>query len=172
MDDGTLDHVTPGMALPHVALPATDGTDISLASLPGRSVVAIYPWTGRPGQPNPPRWDDIPGAHGSTPELEGFRDLHRHFEAHKARIFGLSPQATDYQRELAERLMLPFPILSDAEAVFADSLRLPSFATGGQTYLKRLTLVVKDGHIEWVFYPVQDPAGHAGEVLHWLETMA
>ena len=68
--------------------------------------------------------------------------------------------------------MLPFPILSDAEAVFADSLRLPSFATGGQTYLKRLTLVVKDGHIEWVFYPVQDPAGHAGEVLHWLETMA
>ncbi|HZJ11818.1 MAG TPA: peroxiredoxin [Methyloceanibacter sp.] len=172
MDENALDHVTPGMMLPHVALPATDGTDIAPAALPGRSIIAVYPWTGRPGRPNPPHWDDIQGAHGSTPELEGFRDLHERFARADTRIFGLSPQAQDYQLEVVERLRLPFPILSDAEGVFADALALPTFSTGSESYLKRLTLAVSDGHVEWVFYPVSDPAGHAGEVLHWLETLA
>lgn len=172
MGEGMSDHVTPGMALPRVPLPATNGNEICVASLPGRSIVAVYPWTGRPGHPNPPHWDDISGAHGSTPELEGFRDRYRRFEEHETRVFGLSLQDTDHQQELATRLGLPFPVLSDADGVFADALSLPSFVTGGRTYLKRLTLVVKDGHVEWVFFPVPDPAGHAGEVLHWLDTMA
>ena len=70
----------PGTELPSIALPTTSGEVIDLASLPGLSLVAVYPWTGRPGLANPPNWDDIPGAHGSTPELEGFRDLHAEFE--------------------------------------------------------------------------------------------
>lgn len=172
MEEGTGDLVTPGTLLPPVDLPATDGTEVDLASLPGRGIVAVYPWTGLPGKPNPPNWDDIAGAHGSTPELEGFRDLHDRFAQHGTRIFGLSLQSTDYQREFVERLRLPFPLLSDAEGVYADALALPSFATGGQSYLKRLTLAVRDGEVEWVFYPVPDPAGHAAEVLHWLETLA
>lgn len=172
MEEAGLEHVSPGMALPRVTLSATDGSTCCVASLPGRSIVAVYPWTGRPGQLDPPGWDDISGAHGSTPELEGFRDLADRFAQHGTRIFGLSSQSSDYQREAAERLRLPFPLLSDADGVLADSLGLPSFATGGQTYLKRLTLAVKDGHVEWVFFPVSDPAGHAGEVLDWLETMA
>jgi peroxiredoxin len=73
--------LTTGMALPSVTLPATDGAEIDVAPLPGRSVIAVYPWTGRPGQPNPPLWDDIPGAHGSTPELERFGALSPRFEA-------------------------------------------------------------------------------------------
>ena len=166
------DLVTPGTLLPPVSLPATDGTEVDLADLPGRSIVAVYPWTGRPGKPNPPNWDDIAGAHGSTPELEGFRDLHDRFARHGTRVFGLSLQATDYQQEVAARLGLPFPLLSDAEGVYAEALALPNFATGGESYLKRLTLAVKDGEVEWVFYPVPDPAGHAAEVLHWLETLA
>lgn len=172
MAEGALDHVSPGTKLPPVSLPATDGTAIDFASRAGRSVAAVYPWTGRPGQPNPPNWDDIPGAHGSTPELEGFRELHDRFAQKGLAIYGLSLQETDYQKEAAERLRLPFPLLSDAHGVFAGAMRLPSFATGGETYLKRLTLVVEDGHVEWVFYPVPDPAGHAGEVLDWLETLA
>jgi peroxiredoxin len=158
------------LALPPIALPGTEGSDVCLATLTGRSIIAVYPWTGCPGQLNPPRWDDIEGAHGSTPELEGFRDLAERFANTGTRIFGLSRQTTDYQREAVERLRLPFPILSDAEGAFADALALPSFATGGATYLKRLTLVVTDGHAERVFYPVPDPAGHALEVLGWLET--
>ena len=163
--DDAAAHLRPGMMLPSRTLRATDGTEIDLAALQGRSVVIVYPWTGRPGHPNPPEWDHIPGAHGSTPELEGFRDRHADFMRLCGRLIGLSRQTTEYQRELATRLALPFPILSDAGGYFAAALRLPSFATGGETYLKRLTLVVRDGHIERVFYPVPEPAGHAEEVL-------
>ncbi len=157
-------HLVPGLVLPPLALPATDGSNVVLAALGGRSIVAIYPWTGRPGLPNPPHWDDIPGAHGSTPELEGFRDHHAAFAELGLRLFGLSGQTTDYQREMASRLRLPFLILSDADGAFAAALRLPSFATGGTNYLKRLTLVLRDGAIEAVHYPVPDPAAHAAEI--------
>jgi peroxiredoxin len=162
-------HLVPGTILPNVNLPATDGSGICLAVQPGRSVVAVYPWTGRPGHPNPPNWDDIPGAHGSTPELEGLRDLFDEFTKRIVAIFGLSNQATDYQREMAERLGLPFPILSDVEGRFATALALPTFATGGEIYLKRLTLIVSDGHIESVFYRVPEPARHASEILARLD---
>jgi peroxiredoxin len=163
-DDGS-DRLAPGAALPAISLPATDGTTVTLAESTGRSVVMVYPWTGRSDHPNPPDWDNIPGAHGSTPELEGFRDHHADFARLGVKLFGLSRQSTDYQRELVARLALPFPILSDREGRFASALRLPRFTTGGEIYLTRLTLVVKDGMIEHVFYPVPDPAGHAAEVL-------
>jgi len=162
-DDGA-DHLTPGMIFPAVTLPATDGTDVTLAALRGRSVVFVYPWTGRPGHPNPPDWDVIPGAHGSTPELEGFRDRHADFMRLGVRLFGLSRQTTEYHRELAARLALPFLILSDADGRLAAALRLPSFTTDGETYLKRLTLALRDRRLETVFYPVYDPARHAAEV--------
>jgi peroxiredoxin len=155
----------PGMALPRLALPATTGEEICLADEPGRSVLIVYPWTGRPGHPNPPNWDDIEGAHGSTPELERFRDLNAEFAALDVALFGLSGQATDWQREMVERLRLAFPILSDASGSMAHALGLPNFATGGETYLKRLTLILSSGAIEHVLYPVPDPACHAGVVL-------
>jgi peroxiredoxin len=157
------------MALPSNVLPATDGTKIDMAAEPGRSLVIVYPWTGSPGHPNPPHWDDIPGAHGSTPELEGFRDHYADFKQLGVKLFGLSRQSTDYQRELVARLALPFPILSDADGRFAEALRLPAFTTGDETYLKRLTLAVRNGKIEFVFYPVATPADHAGEVLRRLK---
>jgi peroxiredoxin len=168
MSDG-VGHLKGDMRLPSIALPATDGSRVNLAALAGRSIIIVYPWTGRPGQPNPPNWDDIPGAHGSTPELEAFRDLHAGFLRLAARLFGLSHQTTGYQRELVERLKLPFLVLSDEEGYFAAALDLPTFTTGGTVYLKRLTLVVKDGVLETVFYPVPDPVGHAAEVLRRCE---
>jgi peroxiredoxin len=165
-------HLKPGIALPRVSLPATTGREICIADAPGISVLIVYPWTGRPGVPNPPNWDDIPGAHGSTPELEGFRDLSGEVAALNVGLFGLSRQTTDWQREMAARLQLPFPILSDAEGRFASALSLPSFSTGGEIYLKRLTLVVSSGMIETTFFPVPDPASHAGKVLRWLRKKA
>jgi len=167
-DDGGADHLRADMTLPSLVLPATDGSDVCLATFPGRSIVAVYPWTGRPGQPNLPDWDRVPGAHGSTPELEGFRDLFGDFTKCGVAIFGLSRQTTFYQSEMAARLSLPFPILSDAEGRFTAALALPTFATGGENYLKRLTLLVAKGSIEWVFYPVREPALHARAVIAWL----
>ena len=172
MNEADVSLLVPGLALPRISLSATTGREICIADAPGTSVLIVYPWTGRPGVPNPPNWDDIPGAHGSTPELEGFRDLAGEFATLNVGLFGLSRQTTDWQREMAARLRLPFPILSDAQGYLASALSLSSFATGGETYLKRLTLVVSSGMVETLFSPVPDPASHAGEVLRWLTEKA
>lgn len=164
-DDGAAAHLTAGTAMPDVALTATTGDAVSLAGIAGRAVVFVYPWTGRPGVANPPGWDDIPGAHGSTPEAEGFRDCHASFVAHRTCVFGLSAQATDWQQELAARLGLPFPLLSDDGYRLADALRLPSFETGGVRYLKRLTLVIDHGRLVRTVYPVHPPPTHAAQLL-------
>jgi peroxiredoxin len=167
-DDGAARHLKRGRRMPDIALPTTAGRRVSFAALPGRAVVYCYPWTGRPGLPNPPGWDDIPGAHGSTPQTEGFRNLHIGFQQVDAAVFGLSTQPTDYQLELAKRLDLPFELVSDAGFEFARALSLPTFETGGVTYLKRLTLCLNDGCIERVYYPVALPAAHAREVCAYL----
>jgi len=166
-DDGKAIHLKPGMPLPRIFLPATTGTAVCLADEPGLSVLIVYPWTGRPGHPNPPNWDDIPGAHGSTPELEGFCDHAADFTQLAVKLFGLSRQTTDWQREMAERLSLPFPVMSDRLGRMASALALPTFTTGGEIYLKRLTLILRASAIEAVFYPVPDPASHSGDVLRW-----
>jgi peroxiredoxin len=167
-DDGGAAHLRRGIRLPDVQLPTTAGREVNLAKLPGMTIVYCYPWTGRPGLANPPNWDDIPGAHGSTPEAEGFRDLHAGFLQVDAAVLGLSTQPTDYQRELVDRLGLPFELVSDEHFGLQQALQLPTFATGGVTYLKRLTLAVRGGRIERVYYPIPAPAAHAREVCAWL----
>jgi peroxiredoxin len=164
-DDGVARHLAPGLALPDTPLVVTDGRRISLARLDGRWVVFIYPWTGKPGLPNPPNWDDIAGAHGSTPEAEGFRDAYDDVRRVGFDVLGLSGQTTADQQEFAHRLRLPFPLLSDAAGALRDALRLPTFETGGVTYLKRLTLILRDGRIERTFYPVHPPHTHAADLL-------
>jgi peroxiredoxin len=154
--------------MPDIALPTTAGRRVSFARLPGRTIVYCYPWTGRPGQANPPGWDDIPGAHGSTPQTEGFRNLHAGFRQVDANVFGLSTQTTDYQQELAKRLDVPFELVSDTALELANALSLPTFETGGVTYLKRLTLCLSEGIIERVYYPIDLPAAHAREVCAYL----
>jgi peroxiredoxin len=167
-DDGAARHLA-GMRLPDIALPATSGSDVNLAGLLGRTVLYIYPRTGVPGVDAPPGWDDIPGARGCTPQSCGFRD---HFAELKelgvAHLFGLSTQDTGYQREVAERLHLPFAILSDAKLALTRALKLPTFTTSGMTLLKRAALVVDDGVIAKVFYPVFPPDKNAAEVIAWL----
>jgi len=138
---------------------------VSLRARSGSAIVYVYPWTGRPGHPNPPNWDDIPGAHGSTPQAEGFAALHAQFAQAHYDIFGISGQTSAEQAEFSARLNLPFALLSDHGFGFADALRLPRFTTGGVAYLSRLTLIVRDGAIIACIYPVERPASHASEIL-------
>lgn len=166
-DDGAADHL-PGMGLPEIALPATDGSWIDLSMLPGRTVVYCYPRTGRPDRPQPAGWDAIPGARGCTPQSCAFRDHHAELADLHARVFGLSAQETEEQREAAERLRLPFPLLSDAAGCFTAALDLPTFEVEGRTLLRRLTMVVREGTIEHVRYPVFPPDEDAAEVIGWL----
>lgn len=174
-DDGACDHLV-GLSMPPIALLATDGTRVRLDQPdPGgapRTVVFAYPRTGRPDE-DPPgglaAWNAIPGARGCTPQACAYRDHHAALVAAGARVFGLSTQDGGYQRELVDRLHLPYPVLSDESLELANALRLPTFETTGLTLFKRHTLVVRDGRIEHVLYPVFPSDRDAEQVLAWLE---
>lgn len=167
-DDGAANHLT-GMSMPMVTLPATTGEPVALADLTGRVVVYIYPMTGQPNVALPDGWDDIPGARGCTPQSCSFRD---HFAELQAlgvdQVFGLSTQTTEYQREVAERLHLPFPVLSDADGALTKALNLPVMEVEGRVLLKRMAWVIEDGVIVKTFYPVFPPDQNADQVLAWL----
>lgn len=167
--DGNVAHLA-GMRMPRVTLAASDGLAVRLDALgPGRTVLYLYPLTGRPGVDLPEGWDAIPGARGCTAEACGFRDHHAELrDAGAARVYGLSSQASDYQRELAERLRLPFVMLSDQQLTVRGLLGLPVFLAGTTILYRRLTMIVAGGAVEKVFYPVPAPQRHAVQVLKWL----
>ena len=167
VDDDACDHL-PGMRFPSLSLPATDGSWVDLSALRGRSIVYVYPRTGRPEQPLPTGWDQIPGARGCTPQSCAYRYLAAEFASLGARVFGLSAQDTAYHREAVERLHLPFPLLSDEPLALADALALPTFEVDSMRLFKRATLIIRDGVIETVFYPVFPPDADAANVARWL----
>jgi peroxiredoxin len=170
VDDGTTTHLV-GMTLPPVSLRATDDTMVTLSSLAGRTVVFGYPRTGEPGKiALVDDWDMIPGARGCTPQTCSFRDLFAELKAAGAsQVFGLSTQDNTYQTEMASRLHLPFPVLSDEKLELTRALRLPVMEVAGLTLIKRLTLIIDDARITHVFYPVFPPDQNAAEVLAWLK---
>lgn len=168
-DDGQAKHLV-GAQLPAVTLMGTSGSQLQMNEITdGCTIIYVYPMTGRPGVDLPTGWDEIPGARGCTPESCGFRD---HFGALQAlgvaNVYGLSNQDTDYQIEAAKRLNLPFELLSDSNHELGKALGLPTFETDGRIFYKRLTMVIFQGRIGKVFYPVFPPDKHAQEVLDWL----
>jgi len=169
-DDGAAKHLV-GMAIPRLGLLATDDTSVTLSELPGRTVVFAYPRTGEPGKISlVDDWDMIPGARGCTPQTCSFRDLYAELKAAGAKhVFGLSTQDNVYQTEMASRLHLPFPVLSDEKLTLSRALNLPTMEVAGLTLIKRLALIVDDGVITHVFYPVFPPDRNAGDVLAWLK---
>jgi peroxiredoxin len=169
-DDGAAKHLT-GMSIPPVVLPATDGASVRLSNLKGRTVLFSYPRTGEPGKiALVDDWDMIPGARGCTPHTCAFRDLFEELKAAGAQhVFGLSTQDTAYQREMVERLHVPFQILSDEKLELTRALKLPSMEVAGLTMIKRLAMIVDDAKITHVFYPVFPPDRNAGDVLEWLK---
>jgi peroxiredoxin len=168
VDDGAANHLM-GLPIPQVFLRSTAGRLVDLSELSSPwSVIYCYPMTGIPGKPLPEGWDMIPGARGCTPQTCSFRDHYQELSQLQADVFGLSTQTTEYQREMADRLHLPFEILSDTEFRLCDALRLPTFQVEGMRLVKRLTLIVRGGRIEHVFYPVFPPNESAGQTLRWL----
>lgn len=168
LDDGAASHLV-GVALPAMTLLSTNGVTVDLSAFTGRCVTYAYPRTGRPGIANPEGWDSIPGARGCTPQSCAFRDhAHTLRQLGVRHLFGLSTQDTTYQHEVATRLHLPFPLLSDHELKLTRALRLPTLEVDGMTLLRRLTLVIDDGVITHLFYPVFPPDRSADDVIAWL----
>ncbi len=176
VDDGAADGLV-GKEVPDLELPATTAGGPSVATAAelrftdlavGLLVAYVYPMTGTPGEPLPHGWDDIPGARGCTPQSCGYRDALADFERLGATVVGISAQSPAEQAEFAAREHIPFPLLSDAGMRLRAALGLPTFEVEGRDLYRRLTLVVAEGRIVKVFYPVFPPDRDAGEVLAWL----
>ena len=168
IDDGAADHLR-GLTLPKIGLQSTQGKLIDIGDLGGRVVIYCYPMTGQPGVPLPEGWDEIPGARGCTPQTCAFRDHYKELQTLGAEVIGLSVQSTEYQREMAERLHLPFPIVSDVYYQFQKSLGLPTFVAAGMTLLRRVTLIANSGVIEAVHYPIFPSSSDAAWVIDYLK---
>jgi peroxiredoxin len=165
IDDGRAAHLA-GARLPSIALEATTGDAIDLSTIAGRAVVFAYPRTGQPNAaPLVPDWDLIPGARGCTPQTCSYRDLASEFAELDCRVFGLSTQEPSYQRELSDRLHLPFPVLSDAALALTNALRLPTLTVAGHVLIARMSWIQRDGLIEEVVYPVFPPDENAADML-------
>ncbi|NES07177.1 MAG: peroxiredoxin [Okeania sp. SIO2F4] len=139
-----------------------------MSVISGRVVIYCYPMTGQPGIQLPDGWDEIPGARGCTPQSCPFRDHYQELSEWETQVFGLSTQSTEYQMEVAERLHLPFELLSDCDLSFAKALKLPMFEVERKQLIKRVTLIAEVGKIVKVFYPVFPPDRNADEVIDWL----
>ena len=167
-DDGACAHL-PGLKMPPIALTTTSGSTVDFSSLAERSVIFCYPKTGLPGKNPPPDWDAIPGARGCTPQNCSFRDEYANLlQAGVKQVFGVSTQSSSYQQEAGERLHLPYLLVSDEKMALAHALNLPTFEFDGETLIKRLTLIVDDGTITHVLYPVFPPDKSAADTLHWV----
>ena len=153
VDDGATNHLK-GMKLPNVSLNATNGKTINLGEMKNKLVIYCYPMTGQPNVALPEGWDQIPGARGCTPQSCSFRDHYQELQSLGAEVLGLSVQTIEYQKEMADRLHLPFPVVSDMNFEFQRALNLPTFYVEGMTLLKRVTLIVNHGLIEAVHYPI------------------
>ena len=172
IDDGAADHLQ-GADLPSLSLPSTSGGEVDLVeAAEGTLVLYCYPRTGRPGEPLPSGWDEIPGARGCTPQSCAFRDHFAELQALGGAVLGLSAQPLEDQVEFADRVHLPYPVLSDPALRLADALRLPTFEVAGMRLYRRLTLVASERRIVKVFYPVFPPDRNASEVLSWLADWA
>jgi peroxiredoxin len=168
LDDGAADHLW-GLTLPKISLQSTQGKLIPTGDIAGRVVLYCYPMTGQPGVPLPDGWDEIPGARGCTPQTCAFRDHFQDLQSLGAEAIGMSVQSTEYQREMAERLHLPFPVVSDIDYQFQKALNLPTFVTAGMTLLKRVTLIANSGVIEAVHYPIFPSNSDAEWVINYLK---
>jgi peroxiredoxin len=172
VDDGAARHLV-GRSLPSVILPATAGPPVRLDALgSGWTVLYCYPRTGRPESDPPPGWDEIPGARGCTPQACSYRDHYAELRGRNVQVYGVSTQTTEYQQEMAARLHLPYPVLSDAEFRLTDALALPTFDIHGMRLMRRLTLLVQANRIEHCFYPIFPPDADADRVIQWLRARA
>ena len=168
-DDGSTDHLK-GMKLPNVSLNATTGVAINLSQIKDKLVIYCYPMTGQPNVPLPEGWDEIPGARGCTPQSCSYRNHYQELKLLGAEVVGLSVQSTGYQKEMADRLHLPFPIISDENFAFQKALNIPTFSVAGITLLKRVTLIANDGVIEAVHFPIFPSDSDPAWVMEYLKT--
>jgi peroxiredoxin len=167
-DDGLASHLT-GCTMPSVVLQSTSGKLVDVSSIKGWKVVYCYPLTGRPDVNLPSGWDQIPGARGCTPQACAFRDYNQELLTIGVSVYAVSTQTPDYQKEMVDRLHIPFDVLSDAKFDLTNAMHLPTMEVNGIKLLKRLTMIVHDAVVRHIHYPVFPPNAEPLKVIDWLK---
>ncbi len=152
------------LQIPGIALTATNGEQINIARQPGRTVCFFYPYMGHPDVVDPPGWDKIPEAHGSTPQALAFSKHYAEFKKLNVNIFGVSLQTSYWQREFVLRHKIQFQLLHDEEGRLSNALGIKRFNAGKFEFLKRTTLIINAGFVE-VRRDDVDPHQDAAECL-------
>ena len=170
IDDGACSHLLHA-PIPSINLQTTRHESINLSPLQGWLVIYCYPMTGNPDHPMPAEWNwnQIPGARGCTPQACAYRDHAEQLDVLGAKVFGLSTQSIEQQREATQRLHLPYALISDRDLSFTHALSLPTFSVNDLVLNKRVTLIAYNGIIQHYFYPVFPPDKNAENVISWLK---
>ena len=155
---------------PNISLPNQDSNLLNLHRLDTfRMVLYFYPMTGRPDRPLPDNWNNIPGAKGCTIQTCSFRDNYDEIISLNAVPIGISSQCVDDNKEMTNRLKVPYDVLSDEKLELSKELNIPTFLVDSKFFLKRITLIVEKKIIKKIFYPINDINMHIEEVLKWLK---
>jgi len=141
---------------------------VNLSAIVGQVIVFVHPGIQSAKRDLPEGWLTIEGLAGCTVQSCGFRDHHQEFRDLGSTVFGLSVQTLDDQLDARWRLHLPFHLLSDERLAFIYALSLPLIDVGTLRVAERLTLVLRDGVIERVDYPVTSLKRSAADVLRRL----
>jgi|TARA_B110000116_G_C16787101_1_gene561538 peroxiredoxin len=166
--DGACNHLLNAI-IPEISLPTQDDNMLKLnRSDTFRLVVFCYPMTGRPDQSLPKNWDMIPGARGCTSQNCSFRDNYDNLIKANALPIGVTTQSIIDIKEMTNRLIIPYDVLSDQQLLLASALNLPIFSINEKKFLKRVTLIIEKSVIKNFFYPIFSPNTHINEVLEWL----
>ena len=168
IDDGACDHLLDAR-IPSVLLKGVSGDTVNIGEVQGKFVLFSYPMNGQPDALPGPDWSEIPGARGCTPQSCSYRDQHGDFLRSGCKVFGISSQPIEEQKEAFKRLHLPFELLNDSKLALTRAMNLPTFEYQSSEYIKRITLIVTDGLIQKVFYPVFPPDGNVHDVIDWIE---
>jgi peroxiredoxin Q/BCP len=150
-----------GTQAPNFTLPDQDGTDITLSSLAGKTVVLyFYPRADTPG---------------CTTQACSIRDHSSDYADAGVTVLGVSPDTVEAVKKFHDKFSLDFTLLADADHAVADAYGTwMEKKNYGKTYwgVQRATFIIdRDGKIARVF-PKVSPKTHDDVVLEALRELS
>ncbi len=157
------DSMTPskvGTPAPAIALQATGGKQIDLASLKGKNVVLyFYPK------------DDTPGC---TLEGQDFTRLHKEFKAANTEVFGVSRDSVQSHDKFKAKQNYSIDLLSDSDEKLCNAygvIKMKNMYGKKVRGIERSTFVLDaNGNVAKEWRKVSVP-GHAEEVLNFVKSL-
>jgi peroxiredoxin len=126
-----------------------------------RGWTVLYFYAGQSSDQHPSNPDDL-ALHAAY--------SHHHYDltAMRVSVAGISTEPSNVQQERRTRCAIPHDLLSDPELRLALTLQLPTQELYGNAVYEPLALVMRDGIIHQMFYPIGDRLRHVGEVVAWI----